>query len=111
MKAKLINNYMKQATNYILNTKKKVPTKKAKKPNLDAVIINEKVIPKPDHKHGYTNKLIKSIMTKEEFKKFNKWMCGQTCVMDDITKEIITYPYDVLRFLEMVRLGKPTYWD
>lgn len=110
MKAKLINNYMKHATNYILSTKKKAPAKKVRKKE-DAFIIAGQPIHKPDHKYGYTNKLIKSIMTKEEFKKFNKWMGGQTCAMDDVTKEIITYPCDVLRFLEMVRVGKPTYWD
>jgi hypothetical protein len=66
---------------------------------------------KPDRKHGYSEGLIKKIMTKREYKEFCKWMNGQTCALDEITGEIVTYPYDVLRFLEMKRNGGPDFWD
>ena len=59
---------------------------------------------------GYTDEEIKSFMSKEERQSFNDWMIGQTGAMND-KGEFLAYPWDVGRFLGMVRQGKVTYWD
>lgn len=63
-------------------------------------------LPDPKHKLGYTDTELVQIMTPEEYKDFCKWMGGQTCAMAD-DGQILTYPYDVRRFLEHKRRGKP----
>lgn len=68
-------------------------------------------IPAPNHKMGYTWKLLETFLTKTELKKFGKWIYGQTCSMDMKTKETIYYTYDVVRFVEMTRKNIPTLWD
>ncbi len=67
-------------------------------------------IPHPDHKHGYTGRLISSFLSKDELVKFNNWMGGQTCGLD--TKYgVISYVSDVLRGVDLIRNNTPTYFD
>lgn len=48
-------------------------------------------------------------MSTIEYKKFNDWMNGQTCVLVD--GKVVCYVDDVVRFLNLVRYGEATYWD
>jgi hypothetical protein len=49
-------------------------------------------------------------MSKKEYAKFGAWITGQTCGID--SKGVIRfYPWDVHRFLELIRLEKHTYFD
>ena len=68
-------------------------------------------LPKPKHKRGYTYEEIKSFLTEKELKRFNDWIDGQTCAVDAKTNQSIIYGHDVMRFVDMVRKGTPTYWD
>lgn len=68
-------------------------------------------LPNPKHKRGYTFEEIKSFLTEKEFKRFNDWIYGQTCGIDEKTNELLIYAWDVQRFVEMVRNNVPTYWD
>ena len=67
-------------------------------------------VPK-DHDCGYFWSSIEKMMTKKEFKEFKKWMYGQTCAIDEKTNQVVVYSWDIDRFLDMLRKGKPTYWD
>lgn len=67
-------------------------------------------LPKPKHKRGYTYEEIKSFLTEKELKRFNDWIYGQTCDVDEMN-ELLIYAWDVQRFVEMVRNNVPTYWD
>lgn len=69
-----------------------------------------KKVPKPDHKWGYSDKLIRKILTPEEYIKFCAWMTGQTVAWDEKLGGI-TYKWDLDRFLDCIRKGIPTYWD
>lgn len=72
--------------------------------------VNKLKLPKPTHEYGYTVAQIDSFMTEDEQRKFNKWMYGQTMMLDEKLGTII-YTCDVERFLRLVRFGTPTYWD
>jgi len=98
--------YLMQAIDYIFHHK--APAKKAarKKARKDPCLL-----PKPLHKIGYTYSEIESFLTKKELKKFNDWMYGQTCGVDENTGQHLIYAWDVQRFVDMVRKGTPTYWD
>lgn len=67
-------------------------------------------IPKPKSEDGYSIQEIKAILSADEFKRFGKWMYGQTCpIMED--GKVGFYEYDVLRFIRIVRKGAPDIWD
>lgn len=106
--------YLMEAIDYIFHhgtpVKKKAKVKKKKdvpKPTL----AQECGIPEPDHEYGYTDAHIKSFLTKKEYVQFGKWIYRQTCALDEKTGKTIYYGHDVMRFVNMVRKGKPTYWD
>lgn len=68
------------------------------------------VIPAAEHDLGYSDAEIKTFMSKKEYAKFGEWITGQTCGVDE--KGVIHfYPWDVHRFLELIRLERPTYFD
>jgi hypothetical protein len=67
-------------------------------------------LPQPDHEYGFSSKLLEKSLSSEEYAKFGKWMYGQTCMRDDILG-IINYTHDVIRGIDAIRHGKPTYWD
>lgn len=69
-----------------------------------------KPLPKPQHALGYTDREIQAFMTVREYERFRKWMRGQT-MTENSDGELISYSWDVDRFLLMVREGVPTYWD
>ena len=62
-----------------------------------------------EEEHYYLDEDLKEFLTPEEYKKFNQWICGQTCTMLD--GRIAIYAHDVQRFVNMVRKGTPTYFD
>lgn len=64
----------------------------------------------PDHQYGYTDSLLKVELSAKEFKKFIKWMDGQTCALAD-TGELVYYIHDVYRGLRFIRDKTTTYWD
>jgi hypothetical protein len=68
------------------------------------------VIPSAEHDLGYSDAEIKIFMSKKEYEKFCEWITGQTCGVDEKGVHRF-YPWDVHRFLELVRLGKGTYFD
>lgn len=83
---------------------------KTRKAKIRKVESREIILPKPKVSDaGYTRNEIKTFMTKEEFKKFGDWMCGQTVMV--VKGKHICYSLDVKRFLKMVRLNIPTYFD
>lgn len=82
-------------------TKKTIASKKIQK---------SVVIPAAEHDLGYSDSEIKKFMSKKEYRKFCEWITGQTCPMDE--KGVLRfYPWDVHRFLELIRLERPTYFD
>ena len=114
MNKKQMEKYLKDAIQYIFHhkslAKKKISLKK-KKTARKLTFAQECGIPEPDHEYGYTDAHIKSFLTKKEYVQFVKWMYGQTCAWDEKRKECIAYGHDVMRFVDMVRKGTPTYWD
>ena len=66
---------------------------------------------KSEHDGGYTFKEIKNLLTKSEYKSFEKWICGQTGTMNLKTKELLVYAWDVNRFIDIVRSGGIDVWD
>lgn len=66
-------------------------------------------LPKRQYQHGYSYDELADFMSEEELLKFNKWIGGQTCAVED--DQIIYFSWDVQRFLENVRTGSKTYWD
>ena len=114
MNKKQMEKYLKDAINYIFHhkslAKKKISLKK-KKTARKLSFAQECGIPEPDHHYGYTDAHIKSFLTKKEYVQFGKWIYGQTCVWDEKKKECIYYGHDVMRFVDLVRKGIPTYWD
>lgn len=67
-------------------------------------------LPTPDHKYGFSSKLLKENLTEREWAKFATWMNGQTCMVDD-TLGLINYTHDVIRGIDLIRHKKATYWD
>lgn len=67
-------------------------------------------LPEPDSEYGFSTKLLEKSLSPEEFKKFSKWMYGQTCMIDDVLGTI-NYTHDVIRGIDFIRHGKPTHWD
>lgn len=63
----------------------------------------------PYYEHGLLIKEAVSCLTGPEKRQFNKWFCGQTAPL--IEGKCGIYRHDLTRFVEMVRQGKPTYWD
>ena len=52
---------------------------------------------------------IPKLLNKTERPKFKKWICGQTGEL--LKHGLGVYTWDVRRFIELVREGKPTYFD
>lgn len=67
-------------------------------------------LPEPDHEYGFSSKLLKASLSEKEWAKFASWMFGQTCMVDD-KLGLINYTHDVIRGIDFIRHGKPTYWD
>lgn len=114
MTKKQMEKYLKEAIQYIFHNKplaKKKSSPKKKKGGIKLTQAQECGIPEPDHEYGYTNAHVKSFLTKKEYVQFGKWMYGQTCAWDEKLNECIYYGHDVMRFVDLVRKGKPTYWD
>jgi hypothetical protein len=82
--------------------------KKPKRINIEA-ILKRLELPRLDHKYGYFYSTLQQHMSTIEYKKFNDWMNGQTCVLID--GKVVCYTEDVVRFLNLVRYGEATYWD
>lgn len=112
MNKKQMEKYLKDSIHYIFHPqpkKKKTSTKRktTKKKNF----AQKCGIPEPDHIYGYTHSYIRSFLTKEEIKQFDIWMYGQTCALDEKTKQCVYYEHDVERFINLIRKGVSTYWD
>ena len=60
-------------------------------------------ISKPKNKLGYTRAELDSIMTPNEREKFNQLAGVNTCAIDEKTGESLMYPWDVEKFLAIVR--------
>lgn len=67
-------------------------------------------LPQPDHEYGFSSQLLKANLTEQEWAKFSAWMYGQTCAVDE-KLGLINYTHDVIRGIDSIRHGKPTYWD
>lgn len=67
-------------------------------------------LPDPDHDYGFSTKLLKNNLSAKEFKELAAWMYGQTCMIDE-KLGTINYTHDIIRGLDYIRHGKPTYWD
>jgi hypothetical protein len=67
-------------------------------------------LPEPDHEYGFSTGLLERSLTKFEFERLADWMTGQTCMVDE-NLGVINYTHDVLRGIDFIRHGKPTYWD
>lgn len=65
----------------------------------------------PDHAYGFRYSTLKAQVTAEELKKLDKWMFGQTVMIDEPSGEHVWYTHDVIRGVDLIRHGKPTYWD
>lgn len=72
-------------------------------------ILKRLELPRLDTKYGYFYPTLQQHMSTIEYKKFNDWMNGQTCVLVD--GKVVCYVDDVVRFLNLVRYGEATYWD
>lgn len=46
-----------------------------------------------------------------EWKGFNDWIFGQTVQLCEKTNQILYYPWDVKRYINMKVDGTPTYFD
>jgi hypothetical protein len=66
-------------------------------------------LPILDHKYGYFCATLQEHLSIKEYAKFLDWMNGQTCAL--VEGKVVCFTEDVVRFLEMVRNGKETYWD
>lgn len=82
--------------------------KKWQKSTLDS--IKRLKLPTPDHEYGFSTKLLENNLPPSEFKKFGEWMSGQTCMLDEVLGTI-NYTHDVIRGIDYIRHGQPTYWD
>lgn len=67
-------------------------------------------LPTPDHAYGFSSALLSNSLPPSEWAKFGEWMNGQTCMVDE-RLGIINYTHDVIRGIDHIRNGKPTYWD
>lgn len=67
-------------------------------------------LPEPDHEYGFSTELLKKHFSQAEFERFEDWMTGQTCMLDE-KLGTINYTHDVIRGIDYIRHGKPTYWD
>ena len=67
-------------------------------------------LPSPSDPIGYTDEELKGFMSEEEWEKFSAWMVGQTLGVGEDGKPRV-YPWDVKRGLELIRFGKPTFFD
>jgi hypothetical protein len=67
-------------------------------------------LPEPDHDYGFSENLLKTSLSSVEYRKFCKWMNGQTMMIDDKLGGIC-YTHDVIRGIDLIRHGTPTYWD
>lgn len=67
-------------------------------------------LPEPDSDYGFSTKLLQDNLSQPEFEKFSEWMNGQTCMLDD-KLGVINYTGDVIRGIDFIRNGRPTYWD
>jgi len=81
---------------------------KPKKVSLSSVL-DRLELPKLDHKYGYFYSTLQEHMSLKEYTKFTDWMNGQTCAL--VEGKPVCFVEDVIRFLEMERNGKETYWD
>jgi len=105
MNKKQMEKYLKDAIQYIFHNK--APAKKKTVPKAKKITNS---LPKPHDRLGYTYEELKTFLTSKELKKFNDWIYGQTCAINK-KGQFIYYAWDVERFVDLVRKGKPTYWD
>jgi hypothetical protein len=68
-------------------------------------------IREPSHPMGYTHEDLLMILSPAEMKKFGEWIYGQTCAVDEKTRQSVIYEYDVTRFVNKVRHGGIDIWD
>lgn len=67
-------------------------------------------LPEPASDYGFTEQQLLDNLSKSEYNKFCKWMCGQTMMVDKEGRPIV-YVEDVLRGVRLIRYGTPTYFD
>lgn len=67
-------------------------------------------LPEPDHAYGFSSELMQRSLSQTEFHKFCDWMYGQTCMVDE-KLGTINYTHDVIRGIDFIRHGTPTFWD
>jgi hypothetical protein len=67
-------------------------------------------LPEPDHEYGFSTGLLVKNLSSGEFHKFEEWMEGQTCMLD-AKLGVINYTHDVIRGLDFIRHGTPTFFD
>ncbi len=67
-------------------------------------------LPTPDHEYGFSGPLLKKSLSPDEFKKLGDWMYGQTCMIDEKLGTIM-YTHDVIRGIDYIRNGTPTFFD
>lgn len=97
---------MKRKPNYTLDIRKLVAKPKREK---ISQILKRLELPKVDNKYGYFYSTLQQHMSAQEYGKFLDWMNGQTCALVD--GKVVCFVEDVVRFLELIRNGKETYWD
>ena len=67
-------------------------------------------LPEPDHAYGFSQKVLEANLSSKEFEAFNKWMYGQTMMLDEKLGPIV-YTHDVIRGVDLIRNRIPTYFD
>jgi len=67
-------------------------------------------LPQPDHEYGFSTSLLEQHLSLSEFEHFGEWMNGQTCMLND-KLGTINYTHDVIRGIDFIRHGRPTFWD
>lgn len=84
--------------------------KQSKGENAFLAIRKRYEIPTSKNRLGYSSEEIKQILSKDEFRRFNRWFYGQTAALDN-EGNVLVYEWDLLRFIGFVRRGIPTMWD
>ena len=67
-------------------------------------------LPPPQDPLGYSDEELRSFMSADEWTAFGRWMTGQTVGVGEDGKPR-TFPWDAKRGLELIRFGRPTYFD
>lgn len=85
-------------------------TPKEREPKAEAL----EILPKPDHKHGYTVRMVRKICEDRNVHPDDFWEAfgvGNTCALDEKTGEHIYYQCDVERALYCLRMPGGKYHD